>query len=119
MVWKRRKRREDREVLVQIEPLLTDLWRPMRFLADMKEIWPNLSDQERREIEDSRPYREGFHEKWAEYRVAELLALAHQLNSNECRPLRRDLVAYLETWPEQEPDKLKIFAAVVKSQADG
>lgn len=108
----------DRSILAAIAPRLDSLWKPLRFLADLERVWPELSEEERREIAASRPYRDQFHRRLAEEQVGELLRLADDLHAPDHRELREALRSFLEQWEVQEPDQAKVLSAMVR-QAGG
>ena len=108
----------DRKVLEEIEPILDALWPPLRFLTDLKTVWADLDPEEQREIEESRPFQERFHERLAQAYLNELGRLTQQLGSAQYRGLRDELSEFLENWQDQEPDKLKVFSAMVRSSSE-
>ena len=108
----------DREVLGQIEPIMGKLWRPLRFLADLKSVWPELSVAERREIECARTFRERHHERLAAGYVTELQGLTPQIRSVQFRRLREEMELFLEHWDTQEPDKVRVLSAMIRSELD-
>ena len=69
-------------------------------------------------IEQSRPFRERFHERLAERHAADLLGTARRLNSKRYSDLREELVQFLEYWDQQEPDKLKVLSAVIRTEIE-
>ena len=108
----------DRQVLIAMSPRLDALWKPLRFLANLEQIWNDLEDDERSEIERSRPYRDQYHRRLAEGYVNELRRLADKLHSPENRELRDALRQFLERWELQEPDQVRVLAALVRRAAD-
>ena len=108
----------DRKVLEDIVPLLDALWPPLRFLTDLKSVWADLDPREQREIEESRPFQDRFHERLARGYLKELGQLTQQLGSPQYRGLRDELSQFMENWQDQEPDKLKVFLAMVRSGAE-
>ena len=44
--------------------------------------------------------------------------LTQQLGSAKYRGLREELSQFLENWQDQEPDKLKVFLAMVRSRSE-
>jgi hypothetical protein len=108
----------DRSVLLAMSPRLDALWKPLRFLADLEQIWYELEDAERTEIEQSRPYRDQFHRRLAEGHVNELRRLADKLHSPDHRELRDALRQFLDRWELQEPDQVRVLAALVRRAAD-
>ena len=115
-IWIRVASTRDREVFRQMEPLMEDLWNPMRFLADLRSVWPDLSETQRREIESSSVYRDQFHEKRAVDYVKQLRKLARNLRSTTNWPLRRSIRLFLSDWEAREPDSLKVLLAMVRKQ---
>ncbi len=65
-LWVRRAGKRDRELFRQIEPLLEELWDPIRYMADLKSVWPDLTEAQQAEIEASSVHQERFHERKAE-----------------------------------------------------
>ncbi len=108
----------DEEVLQEIQPILDALWPPLRFLADLKAVWADLEPEEQREIGNSRPFRERFHERSAKGYLEELGRLTQQLSSAQYRGIRDELTLFLEHWEDQEPDKVKVFSAMVQNRLD-
>jgi len=108
----------DRKVLEDIGPILDALWPPLRFLSDLKIVWADLDPEIQQEIEKSQPFQERFHERLALGYLKELGRLTQLLGSPQHRGLRDELSQFLETWQDQEPDKLKVFLAMVRSGAE-
>jgi len=108
----------DRQVLMAMAPRLEALWRPLRFLADLEKVWHELPDEDRRNIETARPYRDQFHRRLAEGHVIELRRLAGDLHAPEHRDLRDSLKVFLERWEFQEPDQVRVLSALVKRAAE-
>ncbi len=108
----------DQKVLEQIGPVLDALWPPLRFLTDLKTVWADLEPEEQRDMEESRPFQERFHERLARGYLKELGQLTQQLGSPQYRGLRDELTQFLENWQDQEPDKLKVFSAMVRSRSE-
>ena len=108
----------DQKVLEEIGPVLDALWPPLRFLTDLKTVWADLEPEEQREIEESPPFQERFHERLARGYLKELGQLTQQLGSPQYRGLRDELSHFLENWQDQEPDKLKVFSAMVRSRSE-
>ena len=108
----------DQAVLAKMLPLLEELLAPLRFLSDLRAIWPDLDPEEQAEIEDSWPFRERFHERLALGYLQELDDLTHRLSSAQFRGLRDELVLFIENWREQEPDRLKVFSAIIQGRLD-
>lgn len=106
----------DRAILKQMEPLVDDLWKPLRFLADLRSIWIDLEPRERQRIEESRPFRERHHERLAHAYADQLMQKAQQLRESRHSELRDELLQYLEYWEEQEPDKLKVVSAMIRTE---
>lgn len=108
----------DEAVLADILPLLDELWAPLRFLSDLQAVWPDLTPGEREEFENLQPFRERFHERLAKGYLHGLENLTQELGSAQYRGLRDELMLFIETWKEQEPDKLKVFKAMIQSRLD-
>lgn len=108
----------DRQVLLSMCPRLDALWKPLRFLADLEQVWPELEDAERDEIEKSRPYRDQYHRRLAEGYVNELRRLVESLHSPENRELRDALRQFLDRWELQEPDQIRVLSALVRRAAE-
>jgi len=104
----------DRQILDAIAAGLDELWKPMRFLADLHEVWPELSEDERADIEASRPYRDQYHRRLAEAKVAELRRLSAEIHAHEHQTLRDRLEQFLRHWDAQEPDQARILSALVR-----
>lgn len=94
--------------------LLEDLWRPARFLSDLNAVWPDLTDEQRAEIEESTVYKEKFHENRANEIVRELQSLVGELPSGY-RDIRGDIGRFLRQWRQEEPDTLKILVGRLKT----
>jgi hypothetical protein len=109
----------DREIFRQMEPVMQDLWRPMRHLADLRSVWPDLTEAQRTEIETSRVYKDGFHEKQVVAGVQQCLALARRIRSFKHWRLRAVIVQFLSDWERVEPDNLKIILAMVRRSGKG
>jgi len=109
---------QDEAVVADILPLLDDLWSPMRFLADLQAVWPDLTPEEREELENLQPLRERFHERLATGYLRRLEDLTGLLSSGPYRSLRDELMTFIENWQEQEPDKLKVFKAMIQGRLD-
>lgn len=105
---------EEAALVGQILELIEELRRPARFLADLDAVWSELSDGQRAEIEESRVYRERFHERRADETAAELHAALGMLPGGPYREVRAELVRFLRGWRNKEPDGLKIFAGLLK-----
>ena len=108
----------DLRVLEKIAPILNDAWRPLRFLADLRTVWPDLGPEQRDAIEVSRPIRDRFHERLARGYLMQLDELTPQIGSAQYRSLRDEMMVFLESWEKQEPDKLKVFSAVIRQALD-
>lgn len=112
-------RDNDLETFEQMEPLLEELWAPLRFLTDLRATWPKLTEEQRRDIEGAVVYRDHFHENLVKKNVKELLALARQIKSLKNRRLRTELVGFLKHWRKEEPDKVKIFLGILRTELRG
>ena len=105
--------RPDDKTLHEMERLLHALWKPLRLLADLKYIWPELTDQQRNDIRDSLIYKNKFHESRAKKFIAKLTTLANELREPRNRKLRRETLTFLRHWDKQEPDRAKILASAL------
>lgn len=105
---------EEAALVDRIIVLLEDLWRPARFLADLDAVWPDLTDQQRAEIEESTVYKEKFHENRAQAVVRELQSLIGELPSGY-REVRNDIGRFLRQWRQEEPDTLKILVGRLRT----
>lgn len=110
----RRRNERDLELFEQIIPLLDELWAPLRFLADLRMVWSSLDETQRREIEDSIPYKDKTHEKRARACVDKLEPLVRKISGPRHRGIRKDLLAYLRDWEHAEPDRLKVFTGILR-----
>jgi len=115
-IWIRVANTRDRDVFRQMEPLMENLWNPIRFLADLRSVWPDLSETQRREIESSSVYRDQFHEKRIAGHVNQLAELTRSLRSIPNWRLRRSIQMFLSEWESREPDSLKVLLAMVRKQ---
>jgi hypothetical protein len=112
----RRAASRDRAVMRDVAALLDDLWRPVRFLADLESVWPDLTEEQRREIQLSTPFREGFHEARAEERVREIKVLTRRIRAFRNWRLRAAIMQFLKDWRNQEPDELRVLIAMMKDE---
>ncbi len=117
-IWLRAASRRDREVLRQMAPLMEDLWNPLRFLADLRSVWPDLTETQRQEIETSSVYKDEFHKTRARDLVTQLGAMARRVRSARHWRLRGTILKFLREWESQEPDALKVLVAMVRRQAE-
>ena len=102
------------QLVDRIIVLLDELWRPARFLSDLGAVWPDLTDEQRAEIEQSSVYKEKFHENRAQELVRELQTLVGELPSGY-RDIRNDIGRYLRQWRQEEPDTLKILVGRLRT----
>lgn len=109
-------RENDLDTFARIEPLLEELWAPLRFLTDLRDVWPDLTDEQRRNIEEAVVYRDRFHENLAKRNTKELLRLAKQIRALKYRRLRTELVGFLKNWKREEPDKVKVFLGILRTE---
>ncbi len=98
---------------------MDELWRLMRYLEDLRHIWPRLDDTQRAEIESSSVHSDRFHEKAALRCVEDIAASARQLRSYRHWRLRGILAEFLDDWQHKEPDMLKVLIAMLKRQIEG
>jgi len=108
----------DRKVLEEIDTILNSLWPPLRFLSDLRSVWADLEPEEQREIETSRPFQDQFHESLARGYVHQLSELTPQIGTSQYRGLRDELTIFLEHWDEQEPDKIRVFSSMIRTELD-
>lgn len=113
-MWMRRISRRDQELLRQMEPLLDELWSPMRYLADLRSVWPDLTEVQRADIESSTVYKDRFHQKKAEVAIEQIRFLARGIRSVRHWRLRAVILSFLRSWEEQEPDNLKVLSSMVR-----
>lgn len=118
MLSRRKTIEGDHQTFQKMKPVLDDLWHASRLLADIKIVWPELSDTEREEILQSRTRQDRFHEKVAEGKVAELLDLSRDIRSFKYRKFREDMLRHLNHWDSREPDQIKIFAAQITAEIE-
>lgn len=114
IIWVRITARRDKEVFRQMEPIMEDLWNPLRFLADLRSVWPDLSDEQRAEIENSSTYRDGFHETRARALLDQLESLARRVRAVPHRRIRKAVLEFTREWESREPDSLKVILAMVR-----
>ena len=116
--WVRSSKRDDQEVLRHMAQLMDELWRLMRYIEDLKQIWPRLGDTQRAEIEASSVHADRFHEKAAERCVEALATSARRLRSYRHWRLRAIVGGFLDDWRNQEPDMIKVLIAMLKRQIE-
>lgn len=116
-IWIRTTARKDREVFRQMEPIMEDLWTPLRFLADLRSVWPDLNENQRAEIEQSSTYKDGFHQERAQAHIAQLEGLARNISSIRHVRIRAAILEFLNEWESKEPDSLKVILAMVRDRA--
>ncbi|MEX2015545.1 MAG: hypothetical protein WD873_02835, partial [Candidatus Hydrogenedentales bacterium] len=112
--WRRYTLNHDRAVLRKMEPLLDELYSPLRHLEDRRIVWPNLTDQQRQEIEEALVYRERFHEKQVEKYAGDIISLARSLRAFRYWRLRSEIVTFLKGWHKHQADELKVLIAMVR-----
>lgn len=105
---------EEAALVERLIVLLEELWRPARFLSDLDAVWPELTAEQRAEIEESTVYKEKFHEKRANELIRELQALVGELPSGY-RDVRGDIGRFLRNWRQEEPDTLKILVGRLRT----
>ena len=116
--WRRYTLDHDRAVLRKMEPLLDELYGPLRHLEDRRVVWPNLTDQQRSEIEEALVYRERFHEKQVEKYAGDIISLARSLRAFRYWRLRSEIVSFLKSWHKNQADELKLLIAMVRRQRE-
>ena len=117
-MWKRREKAVEESVLLdRIRELCDELERPLRFLSDLEVVLPELSEEERASVLESRPYRERHHAAKAAELIAQLEANALRLRSRRTRHLRDTILNFAESWQYQEPDQLKVIIQLVPRDA--
>lgn len=107
-------KKKDVEILTDMVPLMEELIKPMRFLADLGAVWGDLSEMERAEIEASRVYRERDHDRLAEDRIGRLTKMTEHLKSFKYRNLRLEMQQFLGDWRAQEPDRVKVLQGLIR-----
>lgn len=105
--------RPDDLALEEMARLLQSLWQPMRLLADLKFVWPELTDKQRNDIRESATYKNKFHESRVKEIIAKITRLAHELKESRNRKLRREILTFLRYWDKQEPDRAKVLASAI------
>lgn len=115
----RSSKKDDLERLEAMIPLLEALWKNLRYLDDLRVVWPRLTDAQRAEVEASSVHRNRFHEQSVESAAAELRGLARGLRSYRYWRLRGLVIEFIENWREQEPDKIKVLTAMIKRHLPG
>lgn len=105
--------RPDDAALQEMAQLLQDLWQPLRLLADLKFVWPELTDKQRNDIRESVTYKNKFHESRVKEIGAKITDLAHELKESRNRKLRREILTFLRHWDKQEPDQAKVLASAI------
>lgn len=108
--------RRDREILEEMVPILDRLWDPLRYLADLKAVWDDLSTEERAAIEQSSVHQEAFHENLAAECTAQILALLGAMTSFKYRGLRWQISDLVSNRSTHEPDEVKIILALIEQQ---
>lgn len=112
------RRKKDSELLVDMIPLMEELIKPMRFLSNLDAVWDDLSDPERKEIEESRVYRERDHERLIEQRIGDLSEMTARLKSLKYRTVRLEMKQFLSEWSSQEPDHVKVLQGLIRKHCD-
>lgn len=118
-VWNRRGKAAvaDAALLQDMRPAVEELWRMLRYLADLETVWPSLTEEQQAEIQASSVHREGFHAERAQERVSELGGLVSQIRSQAFRPACAMILEFLDDWENEEPDKLKVVLAMIDDSA--
>jgi hypothetical protein len=117
LLWQHRARHRDRVLLRQMEPLMEELWRPLRFLTDLRKTWPGLTDKQRAEIEASVPYKVRFHERRVDEYAGRVRELSRRLRSWRHWRLRARMIEFLDAHGSKEPDELKVLIVMVRKNA--
>ena len=110
--------KQDSEILAEMIPLMEELIKPMRFLSDLDAVWPDLSDDERADIEKSRVYRERDHERKIEERIEMLTQMTDRLKSFKYRNLRQEMRGFLNGWKTEEPDRVKVLQGLIRKNCE-
>ena len=117
LMWQHRARHRDLVLLRQMGPLMEELWRPLRFLSDLRVTWPGLTKEQQAEIEDSVTYKDGFHERRANEYAGRVRELSRRLGSWRHWRLRARLIEFLDAHGAKEPDELKVLIVMVRRHA--
>ncbi|MDP7638446.1 MAG: hypothetical protein QGG73_01840 [Candidatus Hydrogenedentes bacterium] len=105
--------KEDVDLFSELDPLLEELWGYLRHLADLKSVWPRLTEKQRSDIDSSAVHRDRFHEKNAERLVEEIRTRASRIRAHRHTPLKNRIIEFLDNWRDQEPDMLKVIQAMM------
>lgn len=108
---------KDRELFRSMMPLLDELWRPLRFLGHLRSVWPDLTEVQRLDIEESLPYRERFHERRIQDYVSKLAPMATAIRAFRHREIRHKLIGFLDQWQTREPDTVKVLVGMMRKAA--
>jgi hypothetical protein len=85
----------------------------MRYLADLKAVWPNLTEEQQKDIDNSPVQQNRFHEKRAEQLVEAIGARTLDLKAHGHTALKGKILEFLDDWKDQEPDMLKVIHAMM------
>lgn len=99
-----------------MKPMLEELRRGLRFLADLRLVFPHLTETERSEIVEARVRKDRFHERLVRENAEEVLVLARQIKSFKYRRLKDDIVKFIDECEMREPDQLKVFVAQLNTE---
>ncbi len=115
MFWKRSTRasKEDENIFLELDPLLDELWVYMRYLSDLKAVWPNLTEEQQKDIDNSPVQQNRFHEKRAEELVEAIELRTLELKAHRHTALKGKILEFLDDWKDQEPDMLKVIHAMM------
>ena len=113
--WKHSTRasQEDAELFAELDSLIDELWGYTRYLADLKAIWPNLTEEQRSEIDNSATHQDRYHEKNAERLVEDIKSRTLEIRAHRHVMLKKKILDFLDDWRNQEPDTLKVIHAMM------
>lgn len=109
----------DAALLQDMRPAVEELWRMLRYLSDLRAVWPSLTAEQQAEIEASNVYQQDFHAQRAQDRVLELSRQASGLRSQASRQVRSMILEFLDGWQNAEPDRLKVVLALIDGSDGG
>lgn len=108
----------DIEVFREMLPLMEEMMRPLGLLNDLKRLWPDLTEEQRLELESCSVYRDEYHKHLALECVRKLMPLARDISAYKNRALKEDVLHFLHNWQGQEADKLKVFISLMREQEE-
>lgn len=92
---------------------MNELWGYLRYLADLKAVWPRLTGDQRSEIDHSSAHQDRYHEKHAARLVEEIRLRTLEIRAHRHEPIKNQILAFLDDWQNQEPDMLKVITAMI------